>query len=267
MENVVILNSGSGAWAFEPLANRLSEIFGVQISSVPAARNYLLAFDGELQSDQHSFIPFEAIKIATDKREIARAFDAHKVPCPRTFLLEDAQLQEFLTTHNHQKWLLKWPVGCGAAGHRFIEAGDFIHADWPRPLVIQEFITQNRPEVFRIYCVAGELFGFNARRFAGDNDSPFVAHARGAHYELEVVPPEAEEVASLALKATNLWDSFGCVDLLRSTDGKWLALEVNTDGLWMHVDRDVPDSIKVDLEVRLKVAFGKFQTNSTLILG
>ena len=218
----------------------------------------MLAFDGELKPEQKSFIPLDAINIATDKRETAHVFNAENVPSPPTFLLDDAELADFLSKGNTRQWLLKWPVGCGAAGHRFIQAGDSIPDDWPRPLVIQEFIEQNRPEVFRIYCVAGELFGFNARRFAGDNDSPFVAHARGAHYETELAPPEAEAVAHIALKATNLRDSFGCVDLLRSPNGEWLALEVNTDGLWMHVDRDVPESIGTEIEERLTGAFKKF---------
>jgi len=258
MQNAVILNSGEGAWAFEPLASRLAHIFGVPVSSTPAEWNYLLAFDGELKPEQKSFILLNAVNIATDKRETARVFNAENVPSPPTFLLDDTELSDFLSKENTRQWLLKWPVGCGAAGHRFIQSGDSIPDDWPRPLVVQEFIEQNRPEVFRIYCVVGGLFGFNARRFAGDNDSPFVAHARGAHYEIEVAPPEAEAVARLALRATNLWDSFGCVDLLRSQNGDWLALEVNTDGLWMHVDRDVPEAIGIEIEGRLVTAFKKF---------
>jgi glutathione synthase/RimK-type ligase-like ATP-grasp enzyme len=260
MQNAVILNSGAGAWAFEPLATRLSNIFEVPISSTPATFNYVLAFDGKLEDEQQSFIPLNAINIATDKRETAAAFNNASVPSPTTYLFDDnhSSLKGFLDNHRSQTWLLKWPVGCGAAGHRFIEAGDNIPDDWPRPLVIQEFIPQVRPEVFRIYCVERELFGFNARRFADDNDSPFVAHARGAHYETEVAPPEAEAVARLALKATHLWDSFGCVDLLRSQNGDWLALEVNTDGLWMHVDRDVPSLIGNEIEERLTGAFRNF---------
>ena len=49
-------------------------------------------------------------------------------------------------------------------------------------------------------------------------------------------------VASSALQATNLLQTFGCVDLLQRADGSWVVLEVGTDGLFTHVDRDLSDS-------------------------
>jgi hypothetical protein len=113
--------------------------------------------------------------------------------------------------------------------------------DWPRPYVLQEFIRLEVPEVYRLYCVAQETFGWNARRFpAGAKASPFVAHAQGARYEIEqAVPPEAEFQARQALACTNLLPSFGCADLMRDERGNWLVLEVNTDGVYNHVDRDI----------------------------
>src|SRR5687767_6665871 len=88
----------------------------------------------------------------------------------------------------------------------------------------------------RTYCAAGEMFGWVARRFPeGTRVSPWVAHARGARYVRLGNPPfEACEAARRALLATQLWDSFGCVDLLRKLSGEWVVLEVGTDGLFNH---------------------------------
>lgn len=154
---------------------------------------------------------------------------------------------------------MKWPIGCGASGHRMISVDDENSpgADWPRPFVLQKFIRLARPEVFRLYAIGGETFGWNARRFPSGSPaspySPFVAHARGARYEdAGPLPPDAEATARAALEAAGLLGSFGCADLMRDADGRWLALEVNTDGVWQHVDRDVqPRSILDELNVRL----------------
>ena len=114
-------------------------------------------------------------------------------------------------------------------------------ANWPAPYVVQEFIELARPEVYRLYGIEGQLVGFNARRFAdGKPSSPWVAHARGARYvhNLEV-SDAAREVTEQALRATGLWNSMGCVDLLQRSTGEWLALEVGTDGICNHIDREV----------------------------
>jgi len=253
-----ILNAGSGAWAFEALADDLSRAFGVPVANVPAAKNYLLAWDGPALPAKQCFVPPQSIEVATDKRLIARAFERFAVPRPATFLLGDNELEPFLWREEKRRWLLKFPTGCGGAGHCFLQTPKDVPADWPRPFVVQEFIEMARPEVFRLYGVAGELFGANARRFTeGSAPSPFVAHARGARYEaINDLPTQAVEVARLALEATGLLASFGCVDLLPDARGNWLALEVGTDGLWNHVDRDLGiGSIERELEWRLAQAF------------
>lgn len=253
-----ILSAGSGAWAFEALANDLSRAFGVPVASAPAAKNYLLAWDGPTLPAQQCFVPPQSIEVATDKRLIARAFERFEVPRPATFLLGDDELEPFLRREEKRRWLLKFPTGCGGAGHRFLQTPNDVPADWPRPLVVQEFIEMARPEVFRLYGVAGELFGANARRFPeASAPSPFVAHARGARYEaVNDLPAQAIEVARSALEATGLLASFGCVDLLPDADGNWLALEVGTDGLWNHVDRDLGiGNIEAEIESRLTTAF------------
>ncbi len=71
-----------------------------------------------------------------------------------------------------------------------------------------------------------------------------MAHARGARYELAgEAPLAAKEAGMAALTATGLIDSFGCVDLLRRPNGEFVVLEVGTDGMFNHVDRElnIPD--------------------------
>lgn len=259
MKEAAILNSGSGAWAFESLANSLSHTLGVPVVSQPTELNYILAWDGATPPTGQSFVPFGAIECANDKRLIAGVFKSFGVPCPETFLLSDEELTPFLRRQSSRRWLLKYPISCGGAGHRFIQVGDTIPDDWPRPLVVQEFISLPRPEVFRFYGVGGVLFGWNVRRFPEDTQdpSPFVAHARGAHYEqIGTAPPRAVRCARRALEATGLWRSWGCVDMVPADNGRWLALEVGTDGLWSHVDRDIqPPCIAEELETRLGQTF------------
>ncbi len=259
MKQAAILNSGTGAWAFESLAQSLSRAFGIPVVSEPTDQNFLLAWDGEVAPTGECFVPFKAIQCANDKRQIAAVFTSFGVPCPATFLLQDTELESFLRRESKRQWLLKYPTSCGGAGHRFIKAGDTVPADWPRPLVVQEFIALPRPEVFRFYGVAGVLFGWNVRRFPVglENPSPFVAHARGAHYEAaKTAPPRAVRCARRALEATGLWQSWGCVDMVPTSDGRWLALEVGTDGLWSHIDRDINvPRIAEEIESRLTRAF------------
>ena len=52
-------------------------------------------------------------------------------------------------------------------------------------------------------------------------------------------PAEATAAGLSALKAVGLLDSFGCVDLLRRPSGEFVVLEVGTDGMFNHVDRDL----------------------------
>ncbi len=254
----VILNAGNEAWIFEEHATRLATALGIEISSTPGDYNYLLGWEGPVPAGR-SFIPLDAIHLASDKRHLAEVFAKHQVATPTTYLLEtEAQVKQLIAKESGKQWVLKWPTGCGASGHRLQDLYTPIPADWPRPYVLQEFIRLNIPEVYRLYCVAGETFGWNARRFPkGTTQSPFVAHAQGARYEEEaVVPPEAEYQARQALAATNLLDSFGCADLMRDSNGNWLVLEVNTDGIYNHVDRDISiGNIAGEIDQRIARAF------------
>jgi hypothetical protein len=69
-------------------------------------------------------------------------------------------------------------------------------------------------------------------------------------------PPAALEAARRALVATDLIESFGCVDLLRRPTGEWVVLEVGTDGLFNHVDRDLGDArLESEMLRRITAAF------------
>jgi hypothetical protein len=185
----------------------------------------------------------------------------HGVPVPESHLFATwAEVRAFVTHRAERSWCLKYPTGCGAAGHRLLKRETPEPRGWPLPYLVQEFIRLDRPEVYRLYCAGGDLFGWVARRFPADVPvSPWVAHARGARYERAgQAPAPALTAARQALVATGLLDSFGCVDLLRRPDGAWLVLEVGTDGMYNHVDRDVGDPVlEGELRERIAAAFGR----------
>ncbi len=255
-----VLNSGTGSWAFEPLANQLSVALGIDVSEKPCRFNYLLHVeDSRLLENCASFVPIHSIQLASDKRLLAHIFLERKVPTPQTILLERfEEVRDFVSTNTTKKWCLKYPTSCGASGHRTFLASDDAPPSWPKPYVVQEFIELKQPEVYRTYCAGGEMFGWVVRRFpAGSKPSPWVAHARGARYvKLDAAPEEALEAAKSALVATGLWNSFGCADLLCKPSGEWVVLEVGTDGLFNHVDRDIGDSnFERHIDERIAAAF------------
>lgn len=213
----------------------------------------------ELGSSHESFIPLPASRVASDKRLVAHAFREADVPMPRTFLVEEfSDVIRHVTEHPGTEWCLKFPTGCGASGHRLVTPGGREPSCWPRPWVLQEFVRLQRPEVYRTYSAGGSLFGWVARCFpekvAG---SPWVSHAHGARYAFPArAPSEALEVARAALDATGLWETFGCVDLIRRPSGEWLALEVGTDGIFNHVDRELDnEEFEMELSARVVAAF------------
>jgi len=253
-----ILNAGDGGWAFASLARELSAALGIPTVTEPAMFNYVLMWEGDMATiRERSFIPPQAIETASDKRLVAKAFKHAGVPSPQTHLIDFGDIDSFLSL-NTGRWVLKYPIGCGGAGHRFIASIADIPKNWPMPCVVQEFISMDEPKVYRIYCVNGHLFGFNLRLFPmGTKCSPWVAHARGARYvHGAIAPAEAMRVAARALQATGLFSSFGCVDLLQQRDGGWLALEVGTDGIYNFVDRNFDSpSLRSEMLQRLKIAF------------
>jgi glutathione synthase/RimK-type ligase-like ATP-grasp enzyme len=254
-----ILNGGLSAWAFASLAARLSQALWIDVSETPRTCNYLLSTeDAAVAHETDLFIQIPAMVVAADKRLLAEFFPLGGVPTPETHLLGSLDEAWRFAEQSDREWCIKFPTGCGAAGHRPLTAETTLPSDWPLPLVVQEFIRLDRPQVYRTYAAGGETFGWVVRRFPnGVSPSPWVAHARGARYESEgTAPREAEAAARAALKLTGLLQSFGCVDLIRRPSGEWLVLEVGTDGGANHVDRDLglPD-LEAEMDRRIAEAF------------
>lgn len=259
-QDCCILNEGGGAWAFEPLARQLASRLGIEIAGTPRRFNYLLHLDDlEPAKTGRLFIPFESVVLASDKRLLAAAFNQHEVPAPETVLMETfAEVLRWVQQRSDRQWCLKYPTSCGARGHRMVRGDEVEPANWPGPFVVQEFIPLEPPEVYRIFGANSDLFGWVVRRFpAAVKPSPWVAHAQGARYvNVGEAPAEAREVARRALIAAGLFESFGCVDLLQRPNGDWLALEVGTDGVFNHVDRELGDAgLEAELGQRVADAF------------
>lgn len=255
-----ILNNGPGGWAFEALARRLSAAVWLDIADVPREYNYLLHLENhDPTTCGKLFIPYRSMQLASDKRLLAQLFLEQSVPTPETHLLDAwDEVERFGLQRPDKEWCLKYPTGCGASGHHLWTAEMQLPASWPRPFIVQEFLRLERPEVYRLYGAGGEIFGWAARRFpSGAVASPWVAHARGARYELAGdAPAEAVAAGQRALTATGLLDSFGCCDLLQSPSGEWVVLEVGTDGMFNHVDRDIGDpDFERELDRRVAESF------------
>ena len=258
----IILNQSDGSWIFDDLAQMLSRSLWVDVSENAGDLNYLLCTDAEIIENRvNSFIPSNSITVASDKREIEKRFKSYGVNRPTTFIVNlPSEIESILESSTKNRLILKYPTGCGGMNHRIIQSVTDIPEQWPQPYIIQEFIESIQPAVYRFYCVDSNLFGFNARKFSDPEIStPWVSHANGATYVYDEIPTlEAIEVAKAALIATGLYYSFGVVDLVKDINEKWYALEVGTDGIYNHVDRDIDnDSLLDELNERIAIAFWK----------
>ena len=109
--------------------------------------------------------------------------------------------------------------------------------------------------VYRIYCAGRNLFGWNVRKFPPQQKKqPWVAHAQGAIYEvLNKATDKVIEIATKTFQATYLYGSFGCADFIQDNNGNWLVLEVGTDGIFNHVDRNIGNS-SLEQEINHNIA-------------
>lgn len=258
----VILNQSDGKWAFEDLAQMLSRVLWVDIREETGELNYLLGIDNKIKtSNLNTFIPIHSIELASDKREVEKVFKVFNVKRPKTFIVQNReQAQAIIKEYSQCAWILKYPTGCGGMHHRLIDDSSQIAKGWEAPFLLQEFIKSDRPEVYRIYCIDSELFGFNIRRFEDiTNKTPWVSHANGAKYVYGEKPdPKVIQIAKEALIATNLYRSFGVVDLIKDRAGEWYVLEVGTDGIYNYVDREIGnDTLLHEINERLAKAFWK----------
>ncbi len=92
MNRCVILNDEYGAWAFQELADRLAKELNLEVSNIPGDYNYILSWDERNKEIcNKSFIPFEGMKLASDKRLLAKVFEENDIPIPKTYLLNSYQ--------------------------------------------------------------------------------------------------------------------------------------------------------------------------------
>ena len=261
-----ILNEGENAWLFGDLAKNLSRVLEIEIVKSPSDINYVLSWGNEnwdksrINSCRRMFIPHKSIKIASDKRILTRLFKKNKIPSPRTYLCERYEVDSILEKQSKRVWCVKWPFGCGASGHKIIKTSADIKSSWPTPIILQEFISLEKPIVYRMYCAGRRLFGWNKREFDEQTkQSPWVAHARGARYvALDHPNQKVLDLCEYTFRVTGLYESFGCIDLLQDRKGDWLVLETGTDGIFNYVDRDIGISeIEKKIDLYIADAFRK----------
>src|SRR6202012_5036761 len=103
-----VLNSGAGSWAFEPLAQLLSQALGIEISGSPRRFNYLLHLGNTALLDSFSsFIPIEAIRLLLKKRLRPPPLNKNHFPIPKTVLFEPFEhSKNFQNNHPAKKWFL-----------------------------------------------------------------------------------------------------------------------------------------------------------------
>jgi len=231
-----IIHRGPSRSVFGDHAAYMSRVTGLPVVESDEGLDfaYLLAWDKATAPACPTFVPYKAILLAHDKRSQATVFGAAGVPVPETHLVDTADaVRAFPARHPEQRWVLKWPLGCGAMGHQLIGPETAITQLWMPPFLVQELVELETPVVYRLFGVGGATFGWSVRKFGPEAPrSPWVAVARGAHFErVGEAPAEAVAQGRRALAATGLLDSFGCADLLQRPEGEWVVLEVNTDGI------------------------------------
>ncbi|MEM9510464.1 MAG: hypothetical protein AAGA16_22735, partial [Cyanobacteria bacterium P01_E01_bin.35] len=114
MKQGVILNGGFAAWAFAELADDLARDLNLKVVATPGDYNYVLSWDEKDQDTlAKSFIPYKAMKLASDKRLLAKVFNENSIPIPHTYLLANYQAVVDFILSNSGQWCIKYPIGCG----------------------------------------------------------------------------------------------------------------------------------------------------------
>jgi hypothetical protein len=256
-----ILHRGPYQRLFGNFPERMARVLDVPITDDDSDVDlgFVLAWDDKTPPRCPTFIPFETVASVHDKREQVRRMVAYGVSLPESHLFNDfEELKRFVAGHGDRRWLLKFPSATSGTGHQVVTPETRVTPLWSAPYLLQEFIALEDPCVYRLYGIAGEIFGFNVRRFSdGEAKQPIVSLSTGAHYELAGTPPKAAvEETRRALESVDLLRSFGCVDFLLLPGGDVRVVEVNTDGLYQYVLR-VPmlPTLEAELDERFRAAF------------
>jgi glutathione synthase/RimK-type ligase-like ATP-grasp enzyme len=239
-----ILHAGPWKDVFGDFPSRLSACTGLPITETPdgLALVYVLGWFEHRPLPCESFIPLDAIYLAHDKRKQAALFREHGIASPESHLVAtEEEALAFPRQRPDKEWILKWPIGCGGAGHQILDANTVMTPLWRPPFLVQELIRMARPRVYRLFVAGGETFSWCVRE---SNErtahTPFVSAAGGATVRLEAAVPEAARTEAVrAFMAAGLWDSLGGVDMIQSEAGQWLVLEMNTDGIYHFLQRVV----------------------------
>jgi glutathione synthase/RimK-type ligase-like ATP-grasp enzyme len=233
-----ILLRPEDAWAFGPLAEKLSRHIGCPISADENCFSYVLSKPAH--PTIASYNALAGLEIAADKRLIERAFARNGIPRPQTWLLNiEAEVTALVIGEPAGSYLLKYPTACGSVNHYLLHGSFTAKKNWPTPYLVQEYIRQKINRVYRVYCVGGESVGSNVRRFTSDSKSVLVAHALGARYFFDdPVDADGVRIAESAVRAVALENGFCVVDMLKDDQDRWYVLEVGSDGIHNIVDRD-----------------------------
>ncbi|MCY7335610.1 MAG: hypothetical protein LH613_05260 [Chamaesiphon sp.] len=87
---------------------------------------------------------------------------------------------------------------------------------------------------------------------------PFLPQPARTYYSILILLDLPWQHFAIAKKISNGFYSFGVVDLVKDLNDCWYALEVGTDGIYNHVDRDLEnDDLLDELNQRLAIAFWK----------
>lgn len=125
----------------------------MDVSETPRGYNYLPHLEGpDTAACGELFIPLRCMRLAADKRLLAAVFTSASVPTAETRLVGSmAEAERLLAEQPGREGCLNFPTGCGASGHRLLRPGMALSTDWPLPLVVQEFVRLERPEVYRLW--------------------------------------------------------------------------------------------------------------------
>ena len=166
------------------------------------------------------------------------------------------EARHWAATTPHTSWCLKYPTGCGASGHRLLTSDTTLPDGWPLPLVVQEFIRMERPEVYRLYAAGGQLFGWVARCFPvgvqGARPGLLMPAVRGTNSRAIL----RQGRLSRRVPMQQVYSSHFGADSLRRPTGEWVVLEVGTDGMFNYVDRELGlPELEHEIQCRIAEAF------------